>query len=254
MVQRLVDKTAIVTGGASGIGRAIALRFAKEGAAVVVADIREQPRESDNPTHERIRAEGGTSRFVQTDVSSVEDLEAVVAETQDIYERLDVMVNNAGIFPPQSDITAVDEETYENTLSANLKGVYFGARAAIGAMQDQKEAGAIINMSSVAGLTGYDRSSAYCASKGGVTNLTRELAVEQGPNGIRVNALNPGIIETAQTRQDEDKVIGEHTDEIPLRRDGRPKDIAGAAAFLASDESAYITGHNLVVDGGYMAD
>jgi NAD(P)-dependent dehydrogenase (short-subunit alcohol dehydrogenase family) len=254
MTQRLAEKTAIVTGAASGIGRAIALRFADEGATVVVADTRSEPREGGDPTHERIRSESGTSRFVKTDVSSVDDLEAVVAETSDAYGRLDVMVNNAGVFPPQTDVTEVDEETYDDVLDVNLKGVYFGARAAIDAMQTQESGGVVLNMSSIAGLAGYDRASVYCASKGGVANLTRELAVEQGPHGIRVNALNPGIIETAQTRVDEEEVIGEHTDAIPLRRDGRPDDVADAAVFLASDEAAYITGHNLVVDGGYMAE
>lgn len=254
MTRRLEEKAAIVTGAASGIGRAIALRFAEEGATVVVADTREEPREGDVPTHDRIRSEGETSRFVRTDVSSVTDLEAVVAGTRDAYGRLDVMVNNAGIFPPQTDVTAVDEETYDEVLAVNLKGVYFGCRAAVDAMKEQDDGGVIINMSSIAGLAGYDRSSAYCASKGGVANLTRELAVEQGEHGIRVNALNPGIIETAQTRQDEDEVIGEFTDEIPLRRDGRPEDVADAAVFLASNEAGYITGHNLVVDGGYTAE
>lgn len=253
MTQRLAERTAIVTGAASGIGRAIALRFAQEGATVVVADVREDPREGGEPTHERIRSEGSTSRFIRADVSATADLEAVVAETVDTYGCLDVMVNNAGIFPPQTDITAIDEETYETVLDVNLKGVYFGSQAAIDVMQDQEFGGAIVNMSSVAGLAGYDRSSAYCASKGGVANLTRELAVEQGPHGIRVNALNPGIIETAQTRQDEEAVLGEYTDEIPLCRDGRPEDVADAAVFLASDEAAYVTGHNLVVDGGYLA-
>ena len=254
MSQRLAEKTAIVTGAASGIGRAIARRFAEEGATVVVADTREEPREGGEPTHERILSEGGTARFVRTDVSSVDDLEAVVAETRDEYGRLDVMVNNAGIFPPQSDVTDVDEETYDDVLAVNLKGVYFGSQTAIDAMQEQDEGGVIVNMSSIAGLAGYDRSSAYCASKGGVANLTRELAVEQGPNGIRVNALAPGIVETAQTKQDEEEVIGEYTEQIPLRRDGRPEDVADAAVFLASDEAAYVTGHNLVVDGGYMAE
>jgi glucose 1-dehydrogenase len=251
---RLAEKTAIVTGGASGIGRATALRFADEGATVVVADVREEPREDGVPTHEKIEAAGGSSAFVETDVSSVSDLEHVVERTRNDYGSLDVMVNNAGIFPPQTDVTNVDEETYEEVLSVNLKGVYFGSQAAIDVMQGQEAGGAIVNMSSVAGLTGYDRSSAYCASKGGVANLTRELAVEQGPHGIRVNALNPGIIATAQTRQDEEEVIGEYTDQIPLRRDGRPGDVADAAVFLASDAAAYVTGHNLVVDGGYMAD
>jgi len=254
MTQRFAGKTIIVTGSASGIGRAIALEFAAEGATVIVADIREEPREGGTPTHKKIEAKGGTSRFVHTDVSSVEAIESVVDETESSFGSLDVMVNNAGIFPPQADITEVDEQTYESVVDINLKGVYFGCRAAIDVMQTQSDGGAIVNLSSIAGLAGYDRASAYCASKGGVANLTRELAVEQGPHGIRVNALNPGIIETAQTRHDEDEILSNSTDEIPLRRDGTPADVAGAAVFLASDEAAYVTGHNLVVDGGYTAD
>jgi NAD(P)-dependent dehydrogenase (short-subunit alcohol dehydrogenase family) len=254
MTQRFTAKTAVVTGASSGIGRAIALRFAEGGANVVVADTREEPREDGMATHERISEDGGSSTFVRTDVSSVEELKEAVERAEETYGGLDVMVNNAGIFPPQTDVTSVGQDTYERVIDVNLKGVYFGSQAAIDVMQGQEGGGAIINMSSIAGLTGYDRASAYCASKGGVANLTRELALEQGPHGIRVNALNPGIIETAQTRRDETDVIGEHTDRIPLRRDGRPEDVAGAAAFLASEDAAYITGHNLVVDGGYMAE
>lgn len=254
MTQRLAEKAAIVTGAASGIGRAIALRFADEGATVVIADTRTTPRGGGKPTHDQISENGGSSTFVRTDVSSVEDLRKAVAHVYETYRSLDIMVNNAGIFPPQTDITNVDEETYDQVLDVNLKGIYFGSQVAIDAMQDQERGGAIVNMSSIAGLSGYDRSSAYCASKGGVANLTRELAVEQGPHDIRVNALNPGIIETAQTLEDEEEVIGEYTDRIPLRRDGKPEDVADAAVFLASDEAAYITGHNLVVDGGYMAE
>jgi NAD(P)-dependent dehydrogenase (short-subunit alcohol dehydrogenase family) len=254
MTDRLAEQTAIVTGAASGIGRAIARRFADEGAAVVVADTRRTPREGGTPTHEQIQTDGGTSSYVETDVASPTDVAATVANAHETYGSVDVMVNNAGVFPPQTDVTDVDEATYDNVLDVNLKGVYFGCRAAIDVMQDQPDGGVIVNMSSIAGLAGYNRSSAYCASKGGVANLTRELAVEQGPHGIRVNALNPGIIETAQTRIDEEDVIGEFTDRIPLRRDGRPEDVADAAVFLASEEAAYITGHNLVVDGGYLAE
>lgn len=254
MTQRLEDKIALITGASSGIGRAIARRFAEEGATIVIADIREEPREGGTPTHEQLIGDGHDATFVKTDVASVVDVDRAINTCVDTYGRLDILVNNAGIFPPQTDITGVDESTYDRVIDVNLKGVYFAAQSAIEVMQDQADGGVIVNMSSIAGLAGYDQSSVYCASKGGVANLTRELAVEQGPNGIRVNALNPGIIKTTQTLEDEQDVIGKFTDAIPLRRDGAPDDVARAAVFLASDDAAYITGHNLVVDGGYMAD
>jgi NAD(P)-dependent dehydrogenase (short-subunit alcohol dehydrogenase family) len=250
---RLSDSAAVVTGAASGIGRAIARRLADEGAAVVVADVRDAPREGGVPTHEAIRAAGGHARFVETDVTDRAAVKAAVAACVERYGSLDVAVNNAGIFPDQVEIDEVTEATYDRVLGVNLKGVYLGCQSAVDRMKAQASGGAILNTSSIAGLFGYDRSSAYCASKGGVTNLTRELAVEQGANGIRVNAIAPGIVETAQTLKDEGGVIGEHLNEIPLGRDGTPADIADAALFLVSDAARYVTGQNLVVDGGLTA-
>lgn len=250
---RLDGQAAVVTGAASGIGRAIARRFAEVGASVVVADVRETPREAEVPTHEAIRAAGGTARFVETDVTDREAVERAVETCADAYGRLDVMANNAGIFPEQAEIDEVSESTYDAVLDVNLKGVYLGCRAAVDRMKEQDSGGAIVNTSSVAGLFGYERSSAYCASKGGVTNLTRELALEQGPNGIRVNAVAPGIVETAQTRVDEEAVLGQHLEDIPLRRDGTPEEVADVALFLASEAARYVTGENVVVDGGLTA-
>lgn len=251
--ERLEDSAAVVTGAASGIGRAIARRFAAAGASVVVADVREAPREGGTPTHEAIREAGGRARFVETDVTDRSAVETAVGTCVDAYGTLDVMANNAGVFPEQVEIDDVDEDTYDAVLDVNLKGVYLGCRAAVARMKRQASGGAIVNTSSVAGLFGYERSSAYCASKGGVTNLTRELALEQGPNGIRVNAVAPGIIETAQTRVDEEAVLGQHVADIPLRRDGTPEDVADVACFLASEEARYVTGQNVVVDGGLTA-
>lgn len=251
MPRGLTDKTALITGGASGNGREIAKRFADEGMQVVVADVTDEPRLGDQPTHESIREDGGDALFVETDVTSISDLEAAVETTVEEYGSLDVMVNNAGIFEAKP-IGEVDEGEYDRMMDINLKGVYFGCQVAIERMQSQDDGGCIINLSSIAGLFAFDDSSVYCATKGGIATLSKELAVEQGPNGIRVNAINPGIIRTAMTTEDSG-ADDEMTDQIPLRRDGEPEEIASVAAFLASDDAAYVTGHNLVVDGGFTA-
>lgn len=248
MVDKLEGQAALVTGAASGIGRAIAIRFAEEGANVVVADMREEPREGGRPTHEVISG----AKFVETDVSDVADVRAAIDATVDAFGTLDVVVNNAGVYPGSQPIEAVDEEDYDRLMDINLKGVYFGSKFAAEVMREQDDGGSIINVSSIAGLVGYDNASAYCTSKGGVANLCRELALELGGDDIRVNAINPGVIETAMTTQDA-SVAGTMDEQIPLHRDGQPEDIAGAALFLASDDAAYVTGHNLVVDGGYTA-
>ncbi|MFP4588661.1 MAG: SDR family NAD(P)-dependent oxidoreductase [Candidatus Bipolaricaulota bacterium] len=251
-MKQLENKTALVTGAASGIGRHIALQLAEEGAAVTVADIRQEPRESGKPTHELITEQGGSAQFLKADVSKVEELEDVINSTFQEFGSLDIMVNNAGIYPGLVPIEEIDEESYDKLMEVNLKGAFFGSKLAAEKMKEEGIEGSIVNISSIAGLVGFQESSTYCASKGGITNLTRELALELGPDGIRVNAINPGVIETAMTTQDED-VAGTMVEQIPLRRDGKPGDIADAAVFLASDRSSYITGHNLVVDGGFTA-
>ncbi len=248
----LENKAALVTGAASGIGRAIAMRLAREGASVTVADIREEPREGGKPTHELIKEKYGNAQFKKTDVSKVNQLKVAVESTVEEYGSLDVMVNNAGVFPGIVPLEEIDEEDYERIMEINLKGTFFGSKLAAEKMKEEGIQGSIVNMSSIAGLFGFNKSSTYCATKGGITNLTRELALEFGPEGIRVNAVNPGVIETAMTTEDEE-VAGTMVEQIPLRRDGEPEDVANAVLFLASDESAYVTGHNLVVDGGYTA-
>jgi NAD(P)-dependent dehydrogenase (short-subunit alcohol dehydrogenase family) len=251
MADRLDGNAALVTGGSSGNGRAIARRFAAEGASVTVADVREDPRLGGEPTHDHIEAAGGTAQFVECDVTSTADVESAVAATVDAYGSLDVMVNNAGV-ERQLPIVDASEDDYDWLMDINLKGVYFGSKAAIEVMQTQEDGGSIVNMSSIAGIRGLENSSLYCTSKGGVTNLTRQLAVEQGEHGIRVNALNPGFVETAMTTED-----GETADGIlaqtPLGRAGQPEEVADAALFLASEESSFVTGHNLVLDGGFTA-
>ena len=251
MSGRLDGKVAIVTGASSGNGRAIARRFAEEGASITVADVRKDPRLGGTPTHDLITEAGGDAQFVETDVSSVEDLRNAVDETVAAYGALDVMVNNAGV-ERQLPIGEVTEEDYAWLMDINLKGVFFGSQVAIEAMQAQESGGAIINMSSIGGIRGLENSSLYCTSKGGVTNLTRELAVEQGEHDIRVNALNPGFIETAMTMEDGETAEG-ILEQTPLGRAGQPEEVAEAALFHASDESSFVTGHNLVMDGGFTA-
>ena len=251
MVDRLSGKAVLVTGASSGNGRAIARRFAEEGASITVADVREDPRMGGKPTHELITDENGEAQFVECDVSSIEDLQAAVEETVDAFGALDIMVNNAGV-ERQLPIEEADEKDYDWLMNINLKGVYFGCQAAIQQMLEQEHGGVIVNMSSMAGIRGLENSSLYCTSKGGVTNLTRELAVEHGENGIRVNALNPGFIETAMTMED-GETADTLLDQTPLGRAGQPEEVANTALFLASDESSYVTGHNLVMDGGFTA-
>jgi len=251
MSERLQGKTALVTGGSSGNGRAIARRFAEEGANITVADVREDPRMGGEPTHELIEADGGNAQFVHCDVSSVDDLHAAVDATVEAFGSLDVMVNNAGV-ERQKPLGEVTEDDYEWLMDINLKGVFFGSQAAVAVMREQDEGGSIINMSSIGGIRGLENSSLYCTSKGGVTNLTRELAVEHGEHDVRVNALNPGFIETAMTMED-GETAGGILDQTPLGRAGQPEEVADAALFLASDESSFVTGHNLVMDGGFTA-
>jgi NAD(P)-dependent dehydrogenase (short-subunit alcohol dehydrogenase family) len=252
MSERLQGNAAVVMGASSGIGRAMARRFAAEGAGVTVASRHEEPRGGGVPTHERIAEDGNEAQFVETDVTATEDIENAIDETVDAYGGLDVAANNAGVFLGKP-IDEVDESDYDEQMDVNLKGLYFCCQAAAEAMaDDEREGGAIVNTSSIAGVVGYPGASLYSAAKGGVTNLTRELAAEKGPEGIRVNAIAPGIIETEMAAEDAG-VTGAMTDRIPLGRDGDPEDIADAAAFLASDQAAYINGHNLVVDGGLTA-
>ena len=249
MTGNLSGEAALVTGSSSGNGRAIARRFAEEGASITVADIRTDPRMGGEPTHDLITEAGGEAQFVECDVSSVTDLNAAVEAAVDAYGSLDIMVNNAGV-ERQLPVGEVGEDDYEWLMDINLKGVYFGSQAAIQRMVDQDGGGAIINMSSIAGIRGLDDSSLYCTSKGGVSNLTRQLAVEHGENDIRINALCPGFIETAMTMEDGD-TTGDILKQTPLGRAGQPEEVADAALFLASDQSSFVTGHNLVMDGGF---
>ncbi len=249
----LTGKVAVVTGAASGNGRAIALAFAKEGASVVIADIRQDPREGGIPTHELIEQTGARAKFVQCDVTQVADLESTIAAA-DTLGGIDILVNNAGILSKQNLLNA-NESDFDRTMGINVKSVYFGSQAAAKRMI-AKGKGSIINLSSIAGMRGTGGYALYCASKGAIRHMTYALADELGPSGIRVNAIHPGIIETQMNIAD-DPLIGTEMGDfymnlIPLRRWGQPSDVADVAVFLASDLSSYVNGASLVVDGGYL--
>ena len=251
---RLKDKVAIVTGAASGIGRAIAKAYGDEGAKVVVSDIRKEPREGGTPTHEMIKENGGEAIFIETDVSSEEEVDGLINETIDKYGKIDILVNNAGIFHQQK-IHESDTEKWKDLIDVNLNGVYLTTKKVISHMLENDIEGKIVNISSIAGSVGYAASPAYCASKGALTNLTRELAVDYAGEGINVNAISPGVIKTEMTDQftsdPEMKAFMEQN--TPYKRLGEPEDIANAAVFLASDESDFINGEDIRVDGGWTA-
>jgi NAD(P)-dependent dehydrogenase (short-subunit alcohol dehydrogenase family) len=250
----LDGKTGVVTGGASGIGREIALTFAEHGADIVVADVRENPREGGQPTHERIGSEFDASAgFAECDVTSRDDLHDAVAAAE-AFGGIDVMVNNAGIYRKQPflEVTADD---YESIMDVHVRGTFFGAQAAAERLVENG-GGSIINMSSMAGLVGGSEVTAYCTAKGAIRLLTYALADELGPDGIRVNTIHPGLIRTMMTTEDGEEIgdDGEHeySDEIPLRRVGTPADVANTALYLASDLAGYVTAESIVLDGGLV--
>jgi glucose 1-dehydrogenase len=255
---RLEDRVAVVTGSSSGIGRAIAIRLAAEGARVVVSDVRGDPREGGEPTEAVIAANGGSCVRVDADVSRWEDVDRLVTATVERFGRLDVMVNNAAIAGPASkSLLETSEEDWDAIMAVNLRGVFLCCKRAIGEMLGQEPSGEVrgrvINISSQHGMVGTPGAVAYSTSKGGVVNLTHQLAVDYGRRGILVNAVAPGKIMTGSPEQADPRLTQYAESRTPFSRLGRPEDVAGAAAFLASDDSLYVSGTNLLVDGGWMA-
>lgn len=245
---RLAGKVAIVTGAASGIGRATARLFAREGATVVVADKREEP---GRETVRLIEDGGGTAAFVLTDVSRAADVRAMVQSAVETFGRLDVLVNNAA-WSRALPATELPEEDWNATIDACLKSVYLGAKYAIPEMI-KGGGGSIVNISSANGIISNPSFSAYSAAKAGILGLTRNLAIDYGLRGIRVNAICPGFIATERSGEALERDPLEKwalTETQVLGRYGRPEDVAWAVVFLASDEASYITGATLVVDGG----
>jgi glucose 1-dehydrogenase len=252
---RLSNRVAVVTGASSGIGRATAIALAEDGARVVVADLQEESRDGEQPsTTEAIAQHGGETAFVRCDVSRSADVTALFAVARERFRGVDILVNNAGVFVRNA-LTDVSEDEWDRVLSVNLKGYYLTARLAIPIMLERGGGGAIVNVGSIHGLLGTGMAASYCASKGGVDNLTRQLAVDYAPRGIRVNSVAPGTIETAMSKpfRDDPDMLAEYRRRTLLPRLGMPRDVANAVVFLASDEASFITGHTLVVDGGWTA-
>ena len=257
--RRLEGKVAVVTGGASGNGRAIALRYAREGAAVVVADLRELPvpggpeAEGDVSTHALIEREGGRSTFVSCDVTSGHEVAAAMQAALDAFGRLDIAVANAGINIDIHDLVDEPFEQYERVVAINQHGVWWTCKEAARRMIEQAEGGRIVALASIAGLVGTPTGVAYNSSKGAVVQLVRTLALQLAPHGITANAICPGWVRTSMTAETQsDPVLLERALAVhPLGRLGEPEDVAGAAFFLASDDAAWVTGVMLPVDGGY---
>lgn len=248
---RLEDKTAFITGAGSGLGRAAAVRFAEEGATVVAADI---DADGAAETVERIGKLGQEATAHELDVTDEEAFQAAIDATVDEY-GLDVVVNNAGVSHDRAVCEELDVEARDRTIDVNVKGVWNGCHAALPHLKEQGS-GSIINTSSFAGQTGVAQLSAYSLTKGAVVNFTHSLAAEAGPAGVRVNAICPAVTDTPMARGDTsdeewEQLKPKMAQQYPLRRLGRPEDIANGMLFLASDEAAWVTGHALVVDGGY---
>jgi NAD(P)-dependent dehydrogenase (short-subunit alcohol dehydrogenase family) len=252
--RRLAGKVALVTGGGTGIGLATAEEFARQGASVVVAGRRPEPLEH---AVEAIRASGGVAEAAPGDVGRADDAARLVAETVAAYGRIDVLVNNAGQ-ELVANLLDTSDDWWDRVMDTNLKSVYLLSREALPHMIEDG-GGSIVNVASQLALVGAQNFAAYTASKGGVLNLTRSMALDHALQNVRVNALCPGAIDTPLLRrQFEDQEGPQGTLEDlanlhPMKRLGRPEEIAHAAVFLASDESSFMTGAALVVDGGYIA-
>ncbi len=249
MGEMLKGKVAIVTGGASGIGRATAALFAREGANAVVADY--EPTGGQD-TVKMIQGEGGEAFFVETDVSRPEDVERMVKETVKTYGRLDILFNNAGV-GETAKATEASLEHWERVLAINLRGVFLGCKYAIPEMI-RNGGGSIINNASILAEVGFSEATAYAASKHGIAGLTQTIAIDYAAQGIRANTVCPGFIRTPMVMKGLDEetrgyIAGLH----PLGRMGEPEEVAEAVLFLASDRSSFVTGTCLFVDGGYTA-
>ncbi|EED31368.1 2,5-dichloro-2,5-cyclohexadiene-1,4-diol dehydrogenase [gamma proteobacterium NOR5-3] len=253
--QTLNGKVALITGAASGLGEASARKLAASGAAVLVSDINEA---GVTALAAELASAGGSAIAARHDVTQAHDWERVIALAMDSFGGLDILVNNAGIAGDNTDLMNLDLEQWHRVLSINLDGVFLGLRYA-GPAIEKRGGGSVINVSSILGKVGLAGAAPYCASKGGVSLLTKSAALEWAPLKIRVNSIHPGFVETPLV----DQALEKHEDggamrELlvaghPLGRLGQATEVANAVAFLASDESSFMTGSELVIDGGYTA-
>jgi len=252
---RLKDKVALITGGTSGIGKATSILFTKEGAKVAITG---RSAERGAAVTDHIKQSGGNAIFLRADVSLASDCQRAVAQTLEAFSRLDVLFNNAGVFYPQTALECSEKE-WDEQIDVNLKGTFLMSKFALPSMIAQGH-GVIINNSSGWGIVGGDHAVAYCASKGGIVLMTKAMAIDHGRQGIRVNCICPGDVETPMLPADA-KMRGlswasylEDCNKRPMGRMGTPEEIAKAVLFLASDDSSFMTGAALVVDGGGTAD
>ena len=253
---RLADKTAIVTGGASGFGRQTAIRFAQEGASVVIGDLDEDRGQG---VVAEIGAAGGRAELVVADVSTTEGADAMAARASEAFGGLHVLVNNAGISQKEPRSTwDMEEETWDRVIRINLKSIFVCSRAAIPLMLEHGN-GAIVSVASIAAVRPVG-GAAYAAAKGGILSYTRQVARELAAQGVRLNCVSPGFMETPMSTGERDGLNEEQQAArlarmaagVPMRRMGSTLDIADAIVYLASDESSYVTGQEIVVDGGYL--
>jgi NAD(P)-dependent dehydrogenase (short-subunit alcohol dehydrogenase family) len=252
MAKILEGKVALVTGGSSGIGRAAAIAFSREGAKVVVADVQA---DGGNETVDMIKKSGGSAIFVKTDVSKAKEVEALVKKAVESYGRIDCAFNNAGIEGVQGPTADCTEENWDRTLGINLKGVWLCMKFEIPQMLKQGK-GAIVNTASIAGRVGFVNLPAYCASKGGVIQLTKTVALEYAKAGLRINAVCPGVIKTPMIDRfthGSKEAEAQFAAGEPVGRLGTPEEIAEAVVWLCSDRASFVTGHPMVVDGGWIA-
>lgn len=246
-MDRLKGKVAVITGGGRGIGQGIALRFGQEGAKVVVVDVIGDNAEE---TAQRIQKAHGEAVGLQGDVSKGSDVESLIMQSLAAFGRIDILVNNAGIGGSKTCLDTSEEE-WDRMLAINLKSVFLLCKRVIPEMIKIGK-GKVVNIASIYGISGSFHTAAYSSSKAGIINFTRQLAVDYSSYQIYVNAVSPGLIGTEMTRRklEDPETLNHLLHFIPLGRHGTPADIAGAVLFLASEDSDFVTGHNLVVDGG----